>query len=49
MAKEDQVETVVKALTDGSKASGGWGGILIGSLVDAVTIWTGERGEESIK
>jgi nitrogen regulatory protein PII len=44
VVKEAQVETAIKAISDGSMSSGGWGRILVTSLDDMVKIWTGERG-----
>ena len=44
VVKEAQVETAIKAISDGSMQTGGGGRILVTSLDDMVKIWTGERG-----
>ena len=46
--RDSMVEAAVKANESGAKETGGWGRILIVDLHDAVTIWTGERGEQAI-
>ena len=43
-AKDSQVETVIKAISEGSMESGGWGRIMVTPINEMVKIWTGERG-----
>ncbi len=42
------LETAIGAMRDGAQESGGWGRIFVVELVDAVTIWTGRRGSETL-
>ena len=45
---EEQVENAVEAISAGAKDSGGHGRIMVTGLDDVVTVWTGDRGEESL-
>ena len=42
------VEPAVGAIRQGALDSGGWGRIFVVQLADAVTIWTGQRGPETL-
>ena len=42
------LETAIEAIRQGAMDSGGWGRIFVVPLVDAVTIWTGRRGPETL-
>ncbi len=42
------VEAAVGAIRQGALDSGGWGRIFVLQLADAVTIWTGQRGPETL-
>ena len=46
--KDSMVEKAMKAIDVGAKESGGWGRVLVVDLHDALTIWTGERGEDAL-
>ncbi len=41
-------ETAIGAMRDGAMESGGWGRIFVLELSDAVTVWTGQRGPETL-
>ena len=45
---DDRLEVAMQAISDGAHASGGWGHIFVTELVDAMTIWTGERGSRAL-
>ena len=45
---DDGVEKAIKAISEGAKEAGGWGRIFVTDLEEAVTIWTGKRGEETL-
>jgi nitrogen regulatory protein PII len=45
---DENVEKAIEAITDGAKEAGGWGRIFVTSLEDAVTIWTGARGDDAL-
>ncbi len=42
------LETAIEAMRQGAMDSGGWGRIFVVPLVDAVTIWTGRSGPETL-
>ena len=42
------LEAAIEAISTGAKETGGWGRIFVLNLEDAVTIWTGERGERTL-
>lgn len=46
--QDDQVETVISAVSKGAKESGGYGKIFVTELQDVVKIYTDERGEEAL-
>ena len=46
--QDSMVDSAMKAIESGAKETGGWGRILVLDLQDALTIWTGERGEGAI-
>ena len=41
---DSEVVTAIAAISRGAHETGAWGRILVLSLEDVVTIWTGERG-----
>lgn len=43
-----KVEEAVKAIEVGAKESGGWGRVFVVDLHDALTVWTGDRGEDAL-
>jgi nitrogen regulatory protein P-II 1 len=45
---DDNTEKAIKAITEGAKETGGWGRIFVTKLDDAVTIWTGDRGDDAL-
>ena len=45
---DDRVETAIQAISEGARASGGWGHIFVTELSEVVTIWTGERGPRAL-
>ena len=45
---DDSVEKAIAAITSGAKEAGGWGRIFVKPLEDAVTIWTGARGDDAL-
>ena len=45
---DSRVEAAVQALRTGASEAGGWGRILVLPLEDAVTVWTGERGPNTL-
>ena len=47
--KESLVETAIEAITEGARASGGYGIIFVSELHDAVVVETGERGESVVQ
>ena len=46
--KADLVESTIAAISAGAKETGGHGRIFVTGLDEVVTIWTGDRGEESL-
>ena len=47
--EDSMLETAIESISKGAKESGGSGKIFVTELVDAMTIWTGDRGEDSLK
>ena len=47
--KESLVETAIEAITEGGRASGGFGVIFVTDLHDVIVIKTGERGEAAVQ
>ena len=47
--KESLVETAIEAITEGARASGGFGVIFVSELHDVIVIKTGERGESAVQ
>jgi nitrogen regulatory protein P-II 2 len=47
--EDSMLEKAIESITRGAKESGGSGKILVTELYDAMTVWTGERGEDSLK
>ena len=45
---DDRVEAAIQAISEGARASGGWGHIFVTELSEVVTIWTGERGPRAL-
>ena len=45
---DGKVESAISAISEGAKETGGWGRIFVTPLEEAVTIWTGERGEDTL-
>ena len=45
---DEKVESAIEAISEGAKETGGWGRIFVTPLEEAVTIWTGDRGEDSL-
>ena len=43
------LEMAIESINKGAKESGGSGKIFVTELYDAMTVWTGERGEKSLK
>ncbi|MFT5733433.1 MAG: nitrogen regulatory protein PII [Planctomycetota bacterium] len=43
-----QVDTAVRGIRAGAKESGGWGRIFVLPVEDSITIWTGERGPNTL-
>jgi nitrogen regulatory protein PII len=48
IVKDSDVERLIEAITRGAMNSGGAGRIFVTPVVDAVKIWTGERGDGAI-
>jgi nitrogen regulatory protein PII len=44
-----QKEQALEAISAAAKDTGGWGRIFVQDVEDAVTIWTGERGEGTLR
>ena len=42
------LETAMQAIRDGAMETGGWGRIFVVPLKDAMTIWTGQRGPQTL-
>jgi nitrogen regulatory protein PII len=50
LAVEDSMlEVAIESINKGAKDSGGSGKIFVTELYDSMTVWTGERGEKSLK
>jgi nitrogen regulatory protein P-II 2 len=52
--EDSMLETAIKSITKGAKESGGSGKIFVtelldAELLDAITVWTGDRGDDSLK
>ncbi len=45
---DSELETAIEAISRGAHETGGWGRIMVQSLEDVVTIWTGVRGSRAL-
>lgn len=48
VVKDSDVENAIEAISRGAMNSGGGGRIFVNDVIDAVKIWTGERGDRAI-
>ena len=46
--EDSKVEKVLSCISQGAKDSGGYGKVFVLDLVDVMTVWTDNRGEEAL-
>ena len=48
VVSDAMLETAMQAIRDGAMETGGWGRIFVVPLKDGMTIWTGQRGTQTL-
>lgn len=45
---DSMLETAMQAMREGAMASGGWGRVFVVPVKEAMTVWTGQRGPQTL-